>query len=268
MYPRLIELGPFSLPTYGVFAALALILGLMLAMRTAQRLRVAPDAIWNFGLISILSAVVGAKLLLVMSHWHDFVSYPVMMLSLSIRDSVTIVLTRLGIAIFAGLLYLTLKRLPWLRTFDAVAPAMALGEAILMLGCFFAGCDYGRPTAVPWGVNFHSRWAALWNGTPLNISLHPVQLYLSGVELILCALLLWWLPRRRQDGELAGAWLFLSGLAQFFLDFYRGDNRLLVLDGAISITQVVAFAMALLGALFLLPRPQDNLASQTLRSQA
>ena len=251
MYPRLFTFGPVSLPTYGVFAAIALIVGLAVAMRTAVRLRIRPDAVWNLGLIAVFTAVLGSKLLLIVGHWHDFLSFPFLMLSLRIPRTVNGVLTELGLGISAGLLYMTLRHMPWRDTFDAVAPAWALAQAILALGCFFAGCEYGRPTALPWGIAFHSRWAALWNGTPLGVRLQPVQLYACALQLALAALLLWWLPRRRQPGELAGAWLFLSGLSEFFLNFYRGENRLMVFGGVLSLTQSIDFGMVVLGALLL-----------------
>ena len=254
MYPRLLTLGPVSIPTYGVFAAVALIAGLALAMRTAARLRVAPDAIWNLGLITIFTAVLGSKLLLISGHWHDFMSYPLLMLSISVPQTANSLLTQLGLGLSAGLLYMTLKQMPWLDTFDAAAPGWALGQAILVLGCFFAGCDYGRPTTLPWGMVFHSRWAALWNGTPLNTRLQPVQLYLCAVQLALCLLLLWWLPKRRQPGELAGAWMLASGLTAFFLDFYLGGDRLMILSGALSLTQAIDFFLVVTGALLLLEK--------------
>jgi phosphatidylglycerol:prolipoprotein diacylglycerol transferase len=232
-------------------------------------MRMSPDAMWNFGLVTILSAVLGSRLLLIVGHWHDFLSYPVLMLSLSIPRTVDSVLTELGLGASAGLLYMTLKRMPWLRTLDAAAPGWALGQAILMLGCFFAGCDYGRPTTKPWGVVFHSQWAMLWNGTPLETKLQPVQLYVCAIELALCLGLLWWLPRRRQPGELAGGWLFLSGLAQFFLDFYRGSDRLLIFGGALSLTQAISFCMVVLGALLLLEHRQMTVehSSTQVRTQ-
>lgn len=221
-------------------------------MRTAARIRIPPDDMWNLGLITMFTAILGSKLILIGNHWHDFVSYPLLMLSLTVPQTVDSVLTELGLGICAGLLYMILRGMPWLETLDAAAPGWALGQAFLMLGCFFAGCDYGRPTAMPWGVIFHSRWAAAWNSTPLEVKLQPVQLYLCAVRLALCLLLLWWLPRRRQPGELAGGWMLLSGLAQFFLDFYRGDNRLLIVAGAVSLTQAIDFALVVLGALLLL----------------
>ena len=176
-----------------------------------------------------------------------------LILSLEIPQTIDSVLTELGLGISAGLAYMTWKKMPWLDTLDAAAPAWALAQAILALGCFFAGCDFGRPTSAPWGLVFHSRWAAMWNETPLDVRLQPVQLYLCAVQLALCLLLLWWLPRRRQPGELAGAWMLLAGMAEFFLSFYRADDRLLVLGGALLLTQAIDyFFLVVLGAVLLL----------------
>lgn len=252
MYPHLFQFGPVSVPTYGVLAAIALIAGLTLAMRSAARLRLSPNDMWNLGLLVIFSALLGSRIVMLAGHWHDFLSYPLVMLSITTPRSVDTVLTEAGFGVFAGLLYMSVKRMPWLSTLDAAAPAWALGQAILAVGCFFSGSNYGRPTNMPWGVVYRSKWALLWNGTPLGVRVHPVQLYLCMVEVALCILLLWWLPKRRQPGEIAGAWMLLSGLAQFFLDFYRGDNRLLLFSGVISLTQAIDFCLVIVGALLLL----------------
>ena len=258
MYPHLFQFGPVAVPTYGVFAAVGLIAGLMLATRCAIRLGLRPNDVWNFGLIAICSAVIGSRVLLIVANWHDFLAYPLLMMSVTIPRTVDTVLIEIGLGIFAGLLYLTLKQMPWLDTLDAATPGWALGQAILMLGCFFAGCNYGRPTEMPWGTIFHSRWALLWNGTSLEVRLHPVQIYFCLLQAGLCAGLLWWLPRRKQAGEPTGAWLLVAGLAQFFLDFYRGENRLLILGGAISLMQAIDFCMAIVGGTLLLRHPAKN----------
>lgn len=254
MYPHLLQFGPLAVPTYGVLAAIALIAGLLLAMRSAARLRISANDMWNLGLVAVFSALLGSRLVMLAGHWHDFFSYPLLMLSISTPRSIDTVVTELCLGIFAGLFYMSVKRMPWLTTLDAATPAWALAQAILMLGCFLAGCNYGRPTDLPWGVVYRSRWALLWNGTPLGVRVHPVQLYLCALEAALCVLLLWWLPRRRQPGEIAGAWMLLSGLAQFFLDFYRGDNRLLIVSGAVSLTQAIDFCLVVIGALLLFQR--------------
>jgi phosphatidylglycerol:prolipoprotein diacylglycerol transferase len=260
LHPRLFQFGAVTFPTYGVFAAIALIAGLMLAVRTAARLRVSPKQVWNLGVAAVFAAAIGSRLPLLFDGWHDFLHYPILLLSVTAPRTVSSYLIQLCLGIFVAALYATFKRMPWLETMDALAPAWALGQGILMLGCFLAGCDYGRPTTVPWAVTFHSPWALLWNQTPLGIPLHPVQLYLCAVEFALCAGLLWWLPRRRQPGELAGAWLLISGLAEYFLDFYRVGNRLPVLGGAVSLTQTVDFVMVIVGALILFERRRPERA--------
>jgi phosphatidylglycerol:prolipoprotein diacylglycerol transferase len=254
VYPRLFQFGPLTLPTYGLFAAIALLAGLTLATRTAVRLGISFDNMWNFCLATVLTGLLGTRLLLIAGNWHDFLSYPMVMLSIAIPRTIGSVLTEIALGAGAGLLYVFMKQMPWLRTLDAASPGWALGRSTLALGCFFAGCDYGRPTAMPWGVIFHSRWAAMWNGTPLGIRLQPVQLYLFAMQFALCLLLLWWLPRIRHSGELAGGYLFASGLLDFFLESLRGQNRLLILGGALSLTQAIDFCMVIFGALLLLER--------------
>lgn len=262
MYPRLFQFGPVTLPTYGLFAAIALVAGLALAARTAARFGISFDNMWSFSLATVLSAIFGTRLLLIAGNWRDFFSYPLVMLSIAIPRTVGSVMTEVGLGASAGLLYMTVKRMPWLRTLDAAAPGWALGQAVLALGCFFAGCNYGRPTVMPWGVVFHSRLAAMWNGTPLEVRLQPVQLYVFVMQLALCLLLLGWLPRTRQGGEIAGAYLFASGLAGFFLDFYAG-NRLMILGGAVSLDQAIDFCLVVAGGLLLLERRREIASGDT-----
>ncbi|HET9087083.1 MAG TPA: prolipoprotein diacylglyceryl transferase family protein [Acidobacteriaceae bacterium] len=260
MYPRLFQFGPFTLPTYGVFAAVGLVAGLTLAARTAARLGIGFDRMWSFSLTTVLSAILGARVLLIAGNWRDFLSYPMVMLSIAMPRTIGLMLTEIGLGVTAGLLYMTVNRMPWLRTLDAAAPGWAFGQAMLAMGCFFAGCNYGAPTAEPWGVTFHSRWAAMWNGTPLGIKLQPVQIYAALIQIALTLLLLVWLPRVRQSGELAGIWMFLSGLTGFYSDFFRGDNRLLILKGALSLTQAIDFCLVVVGALLLLERSKKSFA--------
>ena len=261
MYPRLFELGPVSFPAYGLFAAVALIAGLALAMRLAARSGLRPDQIWNAGLLTVFVAAFSARLLLIAGHWHDFLQYPMVMLSIAVPRTPNTVLTRYALGAFFGLAYLSWRRIPWLPALDVVAPAFALGQGLLAIGCFFAGCDYGRPTTLPWGVTFHSRWALLWNGTPLGTSLHPVQLYLCVADFAILALLLVWFPRRKQPGEIAGIWLFLTGLAQFFLGFFLASDVPVLFHGTIGLSQALGFAMVVAGCILLLEQPRPPAVS-------
>jgi phosphatidylglycerol:prolipoprotein diacylglycerol transferase len=261
VYPRLFELGPVSFPAYGLFAAVALIAGLGLAMRLAARSGLRTDQMWNAGLLTVFVAAFSERLLLIVGHWHDFLHYPLVMLSIAIPRTPDATLTRIALGAFAGLAYLSWKRIPWLRALDAAAPALALGQALLALGCFLAGCDYGRPTTLPWGVTFHSRWALLWNGTPLGIPLHPVQLYFCIADFAILALLLAWFPRRKQPGEVAGIWLFLAGLSQFFLGFFLASDVPVLFHGTIGLSQALGFAMVVGGCILLLEQARPPAAS-------
>ena len=93
-------------------------------------------------------------------------------------------------AVAVALWYLWRHRMPMWTVTDVFAPGIALGHVIGRLGCFFAGCCFGRPTDVPWAITFHSEYAARNVGTPLNIPLHPTQLYEAGAELLILGVLL------------------------------------------------------------------------------
>src|SRR4030095_12183063 len=97
-------------------------------------------------------------------------------------------------------------------------------------GCFFAGCCYGRPTTVPWAVTFTDPFAAANVGTPLNQPLHPTQVYEAGAELLILVLLLATERKGRTfPGRTFWGYMFLYALSRFIIEFYRGDERGLVM---------------------------------------
>src|SRR5271170_7614598 len=192
-------------------------------MHFARRLALDPNKIWNLSLAGILTTLIGARLLLIAAHFSAFRQHPFWILGLTGLHDHWIAPASVLLGLAVAILYALAEGLPLLRAMDCLAPAVALALAINRIGAFVAGIDFGAPAALPWSVTYTSRIAALWYRTPLGLPLHPVQLYDAAVALIVFALVSWWLARRKQDGELAGAWLFLSGLAGFFLGFYRGE---------------------------------------------
>jgi phosphatidylglycerol:prolipoprotein diacylglycerol transferase len=135
-----------------------------------------------------------------------------------------------------------------LSTCDAFAPGIALGHAVGRLGCFTAGCCYGKPTNLPWGVVFTSPLAKEISGTPLGVSLHPTQLYESLVELANFFILVWLFKHKRSDGQVIGAYMFLYGIARYFLEFLRGDpDRGVLFGGALTGTQFISILLVIAG---------------------
>ena len=116
--------------------------------------------------------------------------------------------------------------MPMWTVTDVFAPGIALGHVIGRMGCLFAGCCFGRPTNVPWAITFHSEYAAQNAGTPLNVPLHPTQLYEAGAELLILWLLLATERRGRPfPGRTFWGYMLLYGVSRFIIEFYRGDTR-------------------------------------------
>jgi phosphatidylglycerol:prolipoprotein diacylglycerol transferase len=245
LYPRLFQFGHIAIPTYGVFAAIALIAALAMTTHTARRLALDSSKIWNLWLIAIFTTLLGSRLLLILFHLRDFLAHPFWMLGLVTIRSRGIFYGAVALAICACAGYIFATRLPLRRTLDCLTPAAALGIAISSLGAFAAGSDYGSPTDKPWGVIYKHGLAAIWSGTPLGIRLHPVQFYEALIVFLLLVLLL--SPRSKHDGDQAGTFLFVYGTSLYFLDFYRG-NRSFVFHEALTITQILAITLLLAGA--------------------
>jgi phosphatidylglycerol---prolipoprotein diacylglyceryl transferase len=250
VHPLLLQLGHVAIPTYGVFTAIALLAALAAAMHFARLVGLNPEKVWNLGLLIILTTLIGSRLLLVIANFTAFRKHPFWVLGLTTVRSPGILLGGAALAIVIAGLYALAEGLPLLRTADCAAPALALGFTLNRIGAFFAGIGYGTPTAQPWGIVYASHIAALWYRTPLGITLHPVQLYVAAASALLFALLAWRLPHRKQDGDIMGAWLFLYGLAIFFLSLYDGDTTgREIFNGAITITQALASCAVIAGGL-------------------
>jgi phosphatidylglycerol:prolipoprotein diacylglycerol transferase len=106
------------------------------------------------------------------------------------------------------------------------APGIALGHVVGRFGCFFAGCCYGRPTTVPWAITFTSPYAAANVGTPLNIPLHPTQLYEAGAEALILVILLATESRGRKfPGRTFWLYMLMYAISRYIIEIFRGDPR-------------------------------------------
>ena len=255
MHPILFEIGNWPVYSYGVLLAAAYLLALQLAVWRAKRRGIDPNRVMDLGIWIIIAALVGAKLLLVVVDWDYYRSNPGEMFSL-VR-SAGVFYGGLVVATITGLVLIRRYKLPVWATADLYAPGIALGHVIGRMGCFFAGCCWGKPTDLPWGITFTNPAASLNVGTPLNVALHPTQLYEAGAELIILALLLA-TERKWKYFEGRTFWLYmlLYGITRFVIEFYRGDPRGMVMG--ISTSQFVSVLLVPLsiGMLYWLSRRQ------------
>jgi len=253
MHPILLDLGPATIYTYGVLLAAAYLLGLQLAMVRAKARGLDQTRVLDLGIYIIISALVGAKLLLLIVDFDSFTSNPRELLNLARSGGVFY--GGLIAAVAVALWYLRRHRMPVWTVTDIFAPGIALGHVIGRLGCLFAGCCFGRPTDVPWAITFHSEFAARNVGTPLGIPLHPTQLYEAGAELLILFVLLFTERRGRSfPGRTFWTYMLLYGVSRFIIEFYRYDPRGMV--GIFSTSQFVSLLIVPLSLvmLFMLSR--------------
>src|SRR5262245_51456112 len=249
MYPRLLELpnlpivGSATIYTYGVLLAAAYLVGLKLAMVRAKTRGLDQTRVLDLGIYIIISALVGAKLLLLVTDFSTYTSNPRELLSLARAGGVFY--GGLIVAVAVALWYIRRIGLPLWTTCDVFAPGIALGHVVGRLGCLFAGCCFGKPTNVPWAITFTDPFAATNVGTPLNVPLHPTQLYEAGAEaLILLVLIAVERRGRPYPGRTFWQYILLYAISRFVIEIYRGDPR-----GAIGIFSTSQFISLLLAPL-------------------
>ncbi|MDE3111148.1 MAG: prolipoprotein diacylglyceryl transferase, partial [Acidobacteriota bacterium] len=208
-----------------------------------------PRKIWNLGIYGILVALAVSKLWLVFSNFEYYFAYPRALFSLATLESGGVFYGGVIGGVAWVLLYAHFQKMPFLSVLDVSAAGVALGHGIGRLGCFAAGCCYGKPTPLPWGVTFTSSAAARLSGTPLHVALHPTQLYESGAEFLNFLILIWLSARQRFSGQLIGAYFILYGIERGTIELFRGDpGRTLLFHDSISLMQIVSAGLVLTGA--------------------
>jgi len=258
MYPKLFTLPSFSLfgwnvpsftlHTYGALLAIAFLAGLWIAHREAKRNGLDAARITDMAVYVLIGGLIGARLLLLVVDWRHYFNNP--------RDLIS--LLQSGGVFYGGLLgalpvawwYARRHKLDGWRTSDVLAPGVVLGQSIGRLGCFAAGCCYGRITDVPWAVTFTDPYVQRQVGTPLDIGLHPSQIYESLLTLGIFIVLMWIARRKQFHGQVMLAYVTLYAAGRFVLEFFRGDAaRGAVFGGVLSTSQFIAILMVLAAVL-------------------
>ena len=267
MFPQLFHIGSFAVPTYGILVATGVLVGLWISVRNSSRQGVKPENAWDFGIAVVLAGILGSKILYILLDWKTYAENPKEIFSLGTLQAGGVFSGGLIGAFVVAWWFLRKYKMPALATCDAFAPGLAMGHAIGRLGCFSAGCCYGKPTAHFWGITFTNPVANANAGTPLNIPLEPTQLIESAAELIIFGILTWMFARKKFDGQIFGAYMFLYGIARFLIEFLRGDPGRggPYFGGALSGTQLISIGLVFAGGLlwYLRPAPKVVVATAT-----
>jgi len=244
MLPVLFKIGPLTLHTYGVLLAAAYLTGMWVVVRSAGEAGADVDQVLDWMFWGIVGAILGARLLYVVVNLHHYAAHPIEIVQV----------WKGGLVFYGGvfggfvaaMLYLLPRHLPAWQWADFVAPALALGQGVGRMGCLAAGCCYGKPTGVPWAIHFHNP-ASL---APLDVGLHPTQIYDSLCGVAIFAVLWAFRRHKRFDGQLMLLYLFLYTVARTTVELFRGDQeRGLFFGGHLSISQLISIALLCTAAL-------------------
>jgi phosphatidylglycerol:prolipoprotein diacylglycerol transferase len=259
LFPKLISIGWFTVSTYGVLVASGLVTGLYVASRLSEREGLNKDDIYNLGVYVALAGIIGSKLALIVQEWDTYISSPRQLFSMELLQSGGVFYGGLVLAIAVGIWYTRRRHIPFLKTADAFAPGIAIGHALGRLGCFSAGCCWGLPTSLPWGVTFTNTYSNEIVGVPLNVPLHPTQLYEAAAEFVIFLLLYTQYRKKQFDGQMLGWYLILYPTARFLVEFLRSHvGEAMLFGGTVSDAQAVSLLLVGTGVWLLWLRPHRH----------
>ena len=221
MHPILFQLGPLTLRTYGALIALAFLAALRMA-KWAVRGRGLPEKfLMDLSVILVFAGLIGARVFYVLLNFSYYAAHPLD--SLKVWEGGLVFYGGFLVAAASGVWYAKRNKVAVGLVADCLAPALAMGQSIGRWGCFFAGCCYGKPTTLPWAVRFKDP-ASL---APLDIGLHPVQIY-EALGNLAIAFFLWWRLMKKPEpprGQVFWLYVLLYGILRFGMELLRGDDR-------------------------------------------
>jgi len=233
MYPDLFSIGPLSIHTYGLLVAIGFTIALLVAMKLGRKEGIGSQQVMDMGFIMILWSIIGSRLMYVLINFSYYKNHPLDIFKM--WQGGLVFSGGLIAAVLAIGWYLRRHHIPFWKAGDLWAPSLAIGQGIGRIGCFMAGCCYGRPTDLKWGVVFsHPNSLA-----PLNVSLHPTQLYASLSGLIIFVVLILLHARKKFQGQVFLWLLILHSTGRLLIERFRGDERGIIPGSDMSITQLV-----------------------------
>lgn len=243
MHDIAFEIGGITVAWYGVLVAIGFMAGLWTASRRALLQNVSPNLIMDLGPWLLVGAVVGARTLYVFSYWkEEFASAPFYEIFM-LRHGGLVYYGGLIGASLACIIFVRRKKFPLWKMADILAPSISLGYVFGRFGCLMHGCCYGRPTSLPWGIQFPYGHPSF----PQHV--HPTQIYDSMLNLAFYLALAWLFRRKKFDGQVFAVYLIGYAIMRSFVETFRGDYPVHYLGGWATPAQLVSVGIVLAGVL-------------------
>ena len=237
MHNELFSIGPITIYGYGLMIAIGILAAYLSTEFLAKKNDLDPNPVFNILIVGVLFGILGAKLLYYITILDDIIANPKLLLDFS--DGFVVYGGIIG-GIYSAMAYCRIKKMPFLKYFDLVMPSVALAQGFGRIGCFLAGCCYGRETDSALGIVFHNSSYA-----PNDVKLLPTQLISSGLDFLLCAVLILLDRKKKGDGQIAGAYLVLYSIGRYIVEMLRNDDR-----GGLrvfSTSQIISVGMVIVG---------------------
>lgn len=248
MYNDLFSVGPFTVHGYGLMIGLGFLCCLLLCAHRAKKRGLSEDAVYSIGILVLVCGFAGSKLLYVLTEWDVFLTDPLSVLG----SEGFVVYGGLLAGAFSAWVYILRRHESFRLWGDTIIPGVALAQGFGRIGCFLAGCCYGRPTDSCIGVVFPAGSMA-----PAGIALLPTQLFSAAGDLLITAVLLLLDRKKHARGMLLVWYLLLYGAGRFIIEFFRDDPRGAV--GALSTSQFISlFSLAAAAAVALLIKKRSR----------
>jgi phosphatidylglycerol:prolipoprotein diacylglycerol transferase len=244
MKKYLFSIGNIRIPGYGFMIGMGFLIALLIGEYRAKRKGLDKECVLDMAIIAILCGFIGAKLLFVIVNFKDFLEAPLSFLG----NSGFVVYGGIIAGVLCCILYCYIKKISFRSYFDLIMPEVAIAQGFGRIGCFLAGCCYGRATDSFIGVTFPEGSFA-----PSGISLIPTQLISALGDFAIAAVLILMSDRItakiKKPGAVGYLYLCLYGTGRFIIEFFRNDYRGSV--GILSTSQFISLFIVLAGALLM-----------------
>ena len=229
MHRIIFQIGPFTVYSYGLFVAIAFLLSTILIIRDSKRFGISPDKMFDCMIAILLGGIIGGRLLFVIINYHYYLEYPLK--AFMFYEGGLAFQGALIMAALVGIMFARVRKIPFWKSADIIAPYIALGQSLGRIGCFLNGCCYGRVAHKGLLVTFpHEPFTRI-----------PTQIYSSLLLLLIFVVLIEMRERRHFDGYVFCAYMIFYSVFRFFMDFTRGDNLAVLFDMRLS--QVISLGM-------------------------
>ncbi len=243
MHPLLFSIGPIKIYSYGVMLFLAFIVALHIAKKLACSNGIDPKQYEDIAICGLIVGLLGAKFFYLLTRVNEIFKDPQI-----ISSYITSGFVFYG-APLAVIPYLILAKKKYnfsvLKYLDIFMVVLPLGHAIGRIGCFLAGCCYGKPTTLPWGIILNSDMQPPYLH---NVHLHPVQLYESFLLFLLFLFLYKTYKKKSFIGETFSLYFIIYSVIRFIMEYFRGDDiRGFIIENIISTSQFISILTFLMG---------------------